>query len=128
MHNGSGGLPGLEQRRVQRKFLCGRISRDKPASFVETAQACGVEKTDDEFVGVARMPPSSRRTEMLPDDPLVRPRSKRERPNLQMSSRMRASSLNVRSFDVSRSHDDARVLDRVLHTYPCFFHMRVQHL
>ena len=75
----AGVVPCLKQRRVQWKFLGGWIPEtSRPASSRRLRRA-GSRKPSDEFVGVARMPPSARRIEMLPDDPLVRLRSKRER-------------------------------------------------
>ena len=91
---------GSQKRRVQRKFLRGRISRDKPASGVETAQAGGVEETERGIRRGRKKAAIGEANRDVAGRPAVSPRSKRERPKLQMSSRSRASSLTSAAFDV----------------------------
>src|ERR1700733_9769285 len=87
--------------RVSYSALCSGTSlvgaspdRSPPAASSRDSRA-GSRKPSEALVGVTSQPPSSSLTEILPEEPGVRPRSNSERPRRQISSRIFVSLMAV---------------------------------
>src|ERR1700685_4809679 len=68
-------------------LLGGTQERGRPAASSRDSRA-GSRKPSEALVGVTSQPPSSSLTEILPEEPGVRPRANSERPRRQISSRI----------------------------------------